>query len=362
MSKPVYYAMIMAGGIGSRFWPMSRQNYPKQFIDVLGTGQTLLQMSFNRLKLVCESNNIGVITNRSYKEITQSQLHSVNEQLMLLEPTRRNTAPCIAYAVHKIAMNDPNAVLIISPSDHLIIDEHLFAENCKAAMNFAFENDVIVTLGIKPTRPDTGYGYIQFDSKTKSETGTYKVKTFTEKPNIDLARNFVQSGEFLWNSGIVICKASTMIDALAKYLPEINNLFKEGEPYYYTSEEVAFLSQAYSRSTNISIDYGVLEKSNEVYVLPVEFGWSDLGTWGSLYENLEKDENHNASVGSNIFFYQTKDCIVHSGTNRLIAIEGLQDYIVVDSEDVLLICKKDDEQQIRDIVTNIKVEKGDKFV
>jgi mannose-1-phosphate guanylyltransferase len=362
MSKPVYYAMIMAGGIGSRFWPMSRQNYPKQFIDVLGTGQTLLQMSFNRLKLVCDTNNIGVITNRSYKVITQSQLHSLNEELMLLEPTRRNTAPCIAYAVHKIAKKEPNAVLIISPADHLIIDENLFAENCKAAMDFAHKNDVIVTLGIKPTRPDTGYGYIQFDSKTQTDTGTYKVKTFTEKPNIDLARNFVQSGEFLWNSGIVISKASTMIDALAKHLPEINNLFKDGESYYYTSEEDTFLTQAYSRSTNISIDYGVLEKSNEVYVLPVEFGWSDLGTWGSLYENIEKDENQNARVGNNIFFYQTQDCIVHSGTNRLIAIQGLQGYIVVDSEDVLLICKKDDEQQIRDIVTNIKVEKGDKFV
>jgi mannose-1-phosphate guanylyltransferase len=364
MKNKTYFGLIMAGGIGSRFWPMSRQEFPKQFIDIFGTGKTLLKQSFDRLSMICEPNQIGVITNSSYRAITQSQLPSINPDMLLLEPMRRNTAPCIAYAARKIALKNPDAALIISPSDHLILDDQNFQESCIKALEFSIEHNVLVTLGIKPHRPDTGYGYIQFDSSSqeKDPKGIFKVKTFTEKPNVELAKTFIQSGEFLWNTGIVICTAKTMIEAIAQYMPELDLLFKEGEQHYYTETESVFLEQAYARSTNISIDYGVMEKANNVYVLPVDFGWSDLGTWGSLYENLPKDESQNAVVGNNTVFYGTQNCMVHSSNGKLIAIQGLDDYIVVDSKDVLLICKKEDEQQIREIVTNVKMTKGEKFV
>lgn len=364
MKNKIYYGLIMAGGIGSRFWPMSRQEFPKQFIDIFGTGKTLLKQSFDRLNTFCETDQIGVITNTAYKNITNSQLPNINQNMLLLEPTRRNTAPCIAYAARKIALKNPDAALIISPSDHLILDEQKFQESCIKALQFSIQSNVLVTLGIKPHRPDTGYGYIQYDSSAndKSQNGIFKVKSFTEKPNLELAKTFVQSGEFLWNTGIIICKAQTMIDAIAKYMPELDLLFKEGEQYYYTEGEGAFLEQAYARSTNISIDYGVMEKANNVYVLPVDFGWSDLGTWGSLYENLPKDEASNAVVGNNTIFYNAQNCIVHSSSNKLIAIHGIDDCIVVDSNDVLLICRKEDEQQIREIVTNVKMVKGGKYV
>lgn len=364
MNNKNFYGLIMAGGIGSRFWPMSRQEFPKQFIDIFGTGKTLLKQSFDRLSSFCDPNQIGVITNQSYQAITQKQLPNINPDMLLLEPMRRNTAPCIAYAAWKIAQKNPDAALIISPSDHLILDEQKFKESCLSALQFSIDNNVLVTLGIKPHRPDTGYGYIQFDSSTyeKDPKGIFKVKTFTEKPNVELAKTFIQSGEFLWNTGIVICTAKTMIDAIAKYMPELDLLFKEGESHYYTDGEKDFLEQAYARSTNISIDYGVMEKANNVYVLPVDFGWSDLGTWGSLYENLPKDAAQNAVVGQNTVFFGTENCMVHSSSGKLIAIQGLDDYIVVDSKDVLLICKKEDEQQIREIVTNVKMVKGEKYV
>jgi len=358
------YCIIMAGGIGSRFWPMSKQNKPKQFLDVLGTGKSLLQETYNRFAGLVPSENIFIVTNKAYGGLVMSQLPDVHPDNVLLEPSRRNTAPCIAYAAHKIYKNNKNARLIIAPSDHLILQRDVFLDKVELGFRFITEEEALLTLGIQPGRPDTGYGYIQFMTDDESREGGIikKVKTFTEKPNLDLAKSFLASGDFLWNSGIFIGKAQAFIRSFEDHLPEVNTIFSEGSSVYYTSSETDFIEQAYAQCTNISMDYGVMEKASNVFVLPADFGWSDLGTWGSLYENSKKDEYNNAIIGKQVMIHQSSGCLVNVPKDKLVVIQGLNDFIVVESDGILLICKMEDEQEIRQLVTNVKVEKGEEFV
>jgi len=358
----------MAGGIGSRFWPLSKTSRPKQFIDILGTGETLIQQTFRRLNKICPTENFLIVTNLDYKEMVLEQLPMLKEEQVLCEPMRRNTAPCIAYACHKIKRKNENANIIVAPSDHLITKEDEFTSQLMKGLSFVEKNDALLTLGITPHRPETGYGYIQISEKfnvddTENANGNlYKVKTFTEKPDLKMAKVFVESGEFFWNSGIFVWSLKSILSAFEKFLPEVNELFEKGTKYYYTREEQAFLSKAYSECQNISIDYGVMEKAKNVYVLCADFGWSDLGTWGSLWDNSEKDSADNAIKGKNIKLYDTKNCIVNMGDDKLVVVQGLDGYIVVESDNTILICRKEDEQQIRQFVNDVKIAKGDKFV
>ncbi|MCX6181145.1 MAG: mannose-1-phosphate guanylyltransferase [Bacteroidetes bacterium] len=348
------YCIIMAGGIGSRFWPISKSSKPKQFLDILNVGKTLLQLTFERIEKVCPKENIFIVANVEYKELIQEQLPNIDESRILCEPQRRNTAPCVAYASHKIAALNPEARLIIAPSDHLILKEDVFTEVLKTALNACSMDDCLVTLGIEPNRPDTGYGYIQAtDESFKFESKLKKVKTFTEKPNLEMAKFFLQSGDFSWNSGIFIWSAKSIITALEKHLPEINNIFKEGKNAYNTPQEEAFIIKAYSECTNISIDYGIMEKAKNMYVLPCEFGWTDLGTWGSVYEHLDKDDKGNAVIGKNVKVYNSENNIFNVSNGKLVVVSGLNDFIIVDSDNVLLICPKGDEQQIKQFVNDV---------
>lgn len=358
------YCVIMAGGIGSRFWPMSRTAHPKQFLDILGTGQTILQQTFNRFLRICPIENIFIVTNELYKELVSQQLPEVSDSNILCEPVRKNTAPCIAYASYKIMQLNPNANIVVAPSDHLISKEDTFVKAIKSCYKKAASEDCLVTLGIRPTKPDTGYGYIQFKESEVKETDRRikKVKTFTEKPDIEMAKFFLQSGDFLWNSGIFIWNVKNIIRAFEKHLPEINTAFKEGVSVYNTPEEADFIKKAYSNCKNISIDYGIMEKADNVYVRSSVIGWSDLGTWSSLYNHSEKNKDGNAIIGKNVMAYDSKNCIVNVPKDKLVVLDGLHDYIIVESDNILLICKKEDEQKIRTFVNDVKVEKGDKYM
>ncbi len=358
------YCVIMAGGIGARFWPMSKTSRPKQFLDILGTGKTLLQMTFDRFTRLCPPENIYIVTNEIYRHQVQEQLPLIAPEQILCEPARRNTAPCIAYANHVILQRDPEAVIVVAPSDHIILQEEVFAQNVHDAMQVAEKNDWLITLGIEPGRPDTGYGYIQFldGAITEDVPKLKKVKTFTEKPSLSIAQSFLESGDFLWNAGIFIWSLKSINKAFDQHLSEVNELFKEGAGKYSTPEEEPFIRQTYSICRNISIDYGVMEKAENVYVMAVDFGWSDLGTWGSLYEIREKDEHQNAIVGNQVMAYDSEGCIVNMPKDKLVVLQGLKDYIVVEDDNALLICRKADEQQIRQFVNDIKVEKGEKYV
>lgn len=342
----------MAGGIGSRFWPMSTTERPKQFLDILGVGRTLIQQTYDRFANICPKENIYVVTNEIYRDLVIEQLQIDPEQV-IAEPLRRNTAPCIAYASFKIAAINPDANLIVAPSDHLILDQQEYEKIMDLALNKAMAEDCLITLGIKPSRPDTGYGYIQF-IEDKDESGLIKkVKTFTEKPDRTLAKEFLDSGDFYWNGGIFIWTAKSIINALQNLLPEVYNLFKEGEGKYNTAEEASFITETYERCKNISIDYGVMEKAENVYVVLSDFGWSDLGTWGSLYDNLSKEDHGNAIIGKRVFMYDSSNCIVNIPEDKLVILQGLDDYIVVESNDTLLVCRKEDEQKIKEMVNEI---------
>ncbi len=359
-----YYAIIMAGGVGSRFWPMSTSQHPKQFLDILGTGKTLIQQTYNRMLNFCDNENIYVVTSYNYENLVKEQLPNLPIQNILTEPARKNTAPCIAYASYKINKLNPNAITIVAPSDHLIKKEDTFTKAIKSCFKKAEKDNCLITLGIKPTRPDTGYGYIQFKASdvVEKDKRMFKVKTFTEKPDSEIAKFFMESGDFLWNSGIFIWSTKSIIESLEKHDAELANVFKEGQDVYNTAKETSFIQKAYSICKNISIDYSVMEKANNVYVRASIIGWSDLGTWGSLYTQIQKDKKNNAIVGKNVINYDTKNCIVHVPKDKLVVIQGLEDYIVVESENTLMICKKQDEQQIRNFVNDVKVLKGDKFV
>ena len=355
------YVVIMAGGIGSRFWPMSRTNFPKQFLDILNTGQTLIQSTFNRFSSFIPVENIYVVTSDEYVNIVKMQLPEIPLQNILGEPSRKNTAPCIAYVSMKLKKSDPAACIIVAPSDHLIMDETAFKKVCYEALAFVRKNNALLTLGIQPTFPNTGYGYIQYEQYPVSDN-VYKVKTFTEKPNLELAKTFLVSGDFLWNAGIFVWQASTVIDAFEKYLPEIYEVFHAEEQKFNTVDESEALQNAYPQCTNISIDFGIMEKADNVYIIPSSFGWSDLGTWNSAFEHLPKDESNNAITANEVLVFDTINCMIQSPQGKLLVLQGLEDFIVVDSEDVLLICKKEKEQEIKEYVSEVKRNKGEKYL
>ena len=359
------FCVIMAGGVGSRFWPLSKSAKPKQFLDILGTGKTLLQQTFDRFETICPAENILIVTNKDYKDIILDQLPKIKEENVLLEPMRRNTAPCIAYANFKIQQKNPNANIIVAPSDHLILNEQEFIRVLNQGLEYVGKNDALLTLGIKPNRPETGYGYIQISNNENSDGGKTEiteVKTFTEKPNTEMAKIFYESGEFFWNSGIFLWSLNSIMDSFNKHLAEVNDLFRKGVGVYNTENEQKFIDLTYAESKNISIDYGIIEKAGNVHVLCADFGWSDLGTWGSLYENSPKNEENNQVIGRNVLTYDTEGSIINMPDEKLAVVQGLKDYIVVDSDGVLLICKKQDEQKIRQFVNDVKVKKGDKFI
>ncbi len=358
------YCIIMAGGVGSRFWPMSTTKQPKQFLDILGTGRTLIQQTFDRFKNLCPVKNIYVVTNDSYKDLVIDQLPTLPPENILTEPARKNTAPCIAYASYKIHQLNPNALTVVAPSDHLITKEDTFEKAIKSCYAKAKAEDCLVTLGIKPSRPDTGYGYIQFVNSPEKEKDKriFKVKTFTEKPDLETAKFFIDTGEFLWNSGIFVWSTKSIIRAFEKHDNELATIFKEGNEHFNKPSEKDFITRAYNVCKNDSIDYSVMEKANNVYVRSSIIGWSDLGTWGSLFTHIKHDKGNNALVGKNILEYDCYNCIVHVPNDKLVVLQGLKDYIVVEAEGVLMVCKKQDEQLIRNFVNDVKVKKGDKFV
>ncbi len=353
------YVVIMAGGIGSRFWPMSTSTNPKQFHDVLGIGRSLLQLTVDRYATICNEENIFIVTNEKYKSLVKEQLPNFKDDQILLEPSRKNTGPCIAYACYKIHSKNENANIIVAPSDHLILREIEFQKTIKTALENVSQKDCLMTIGIMPTRPDTGYGYIQF---VQGETNIRKVKTFTEKPSLDIAQRFLESGDFYWNSGMFIWNVKSIIKAFENLLPEIGKLFLDIKEDYYTDNEVASINRIYPMCKNISIDYGIMEKADNVHVILADLGWSDLGTWGSLYTHIEKDEAKNAVVGKNVLTYDANDNMILVPDEKLVVVQGLNDFIIVESNNTLLICKKRDEQKIKQFVTDIKSKKGDKFV
>lgn len=355
------YVAIMAGGIGSRFWPLSRVNHPKQFLDILGTGKTLIQHTFERFAKLVPAENIFVVTSNEYINVTQEQVPQIPKENILGEPFRKNTAPCIAYISFKLQELNPEASLIIAPADHLILNEDRFLEVCTDALNFVNHFNSLVTIGITPTYANTGYGYIQHES-IEAIPSVYKVKTFTEKPNKELAKTFLASGDFLWNSGIFVWKIKNGIDAFHKHLPEVYEVFHTEKEKLNTEEEKQVLESIYPQCPNISIDFGVMEKADNVFVIPASFGWSDLGTWNSAWENMEKDYFENAVAGRNVIVFDTNKCVVHVPDKKLVVLQGLEDYIVVDTKDVLLICHKEKEQDIKEYVAEVKRNKGDKFL
>ncbi len=356
-----HYVAIMAGGIGSRFWPMSRTNHPKQFLDILGTGETLLQSTFARFTKIVPETNIYIVTSQEYVDKVHAELPSLPLTNIVAEPSRKNTAPCIAYIAFKLHQLNPDAVMVASPADHLIQDVDAFSETISAAFTFLEKESALITIGIKPSHPNTGYGYIQHELK-ESTSGIYKVKTFTEKPNLDLAKTFLASGDFLWNAGIFTWKVKDILSAFESHLPEMYEVFYTEQASYNTSKEKDAIEKIYSQCTNISIDFGIMEKAHNVFVLPASFAWSDLGTWNSAWENIDKDYFQNAVVGENTMIIDAKNCMIHAPNQKLIVLQGLEDYIVVDTKDALLICKKDKEQEIKEYVAEVKRNKGDRYL
>jgi len=356
-----HYVAILAGGIGSRFWPQSRASYPKQFLDILNTGKTLIQATYDRYASFLPEENIYIITVEEYTDIVKEQLPDVNPANILAEPSRKNTAPCVAYIAFKLFQKDPEASLIIAPSDHLVLDNTEFERVAFEALGFAAHMKAFVTLGIKPTFPNTGYGYIQHETIPVADN-IFKVKTFTEKPNTDLARTFIASGDFLWNAGIFIWQVKDIIKAFEKYQPEMYEMFAAEQQHFNSPEEQNALGRIYPLCTNISIDYAIMEEAGNVYVIPASFGWSDLGTWNSAYDSLEKDYLGNAVAGDNVMVIDATKCMVSASHEKLLVLQGLDDFIIVDTEDVLLICKKEKEQQVKEYVAEVKRNKGDKYL
>lgn len=357
------YILIMAGGVGSRFWPKSRNHFPKQFIDILGTGESLLQLTYQRFLKICPNENILILTNKDYADLVKLQLPEILTENILLEPSRNNTAPCIAYATYKILQKNPEANIVVAPSDHLILKEGVFLEKVKQALAFAAQHDALLTLGISPTRPDTGYGYIEYveeegsrnkeqgaKSKEQGAGGEVKrVRAFKEKPELAKAQAYLASGNYLWNAGIFIWSAASLEKAFKKFAPEIDVLFQAGNAVYNTAAEAGFILEKYPTSPNISIDYAILEKADNIYTIPADIGWSDLGTWASLHAIAEKDENLNAGNVAHVHLQNTRDCMINLPKGKAAVIRGLENYIVVDDEHVLLIYPKSEEQEIKGV-------------
>jgi len=347
-----YYAILMAGGVGSRFWPVSTTDFPKQFHDMLGSGDTLIQKTFSRLSQIIPIENILILTNEKYNSIVLEQLPMVKQEQVLLEPAMRNTAPCILYASLKIQKKNPDAVMVVAPSDHWIEDEISFVENLQQCFDFCINEKVLMTLGIQPTFPNTGFGYIEYNKKDKNSIR--KVAQFREKPDYDTAKSFLKSGNFLWNGGIFIWSVKTITESFEKFQPQMNALFLKGVESYNTENEVGFIDENYALAENVSIDYAVMEKADNVYVLPATFDWNDLGTWGSLHEKLPKDGYNNAVVNATVLLRNSTSNIISTSKDKLVVIDGLEDYIIVDKDNVLLIYPKSKEQEIKGIVSQLK--------
>lgn len=344
------YVAIMAGGVGSRFWPASREERPKQFLDILGTGKSLLRLTFERFLHLTSAERIFIVTNGQYKAQVKEHLPELSDNQILCEPSRNNTAPCIAYTALKLQQLDPEANLVIAPSDALITNEPLFVDNIRKALEFTSRNNALLTLGIAPDRPHTGYGYIQFG---EGEDGVYRVKRFAEKPKLNIAREFLASGDYLWNAGIFVWRAAAVLEAFEQHAPEIVNLLGQNLGCYNTKEEQAFIDEVYPQTPKISVDYAIMEKAQNVYTIPAQFGWSDLGAWVSLHQEMKHDEDGNATQGKTILLHDTHNSLVRIAPDKLAVVAGLDDYIVVDEGDVLLICPKSREQEIKALRTQV---------
>lgn len=354
------FCVIMGGGIGSRFWPFSRKTLPKQFLDFFGTGRSLLQQTFDRFKKIIPMENILIVTNDLYADLVKEQLPELKEEQILLEPTRRNTAPCIAWAAYHIRALNPNANIVVAPSDHLILKEEEFLNAIKKGLSFVSDTDKLLTLGIKPNRPETGYGYIQIAEEEGENF--YKVKTFTEKPELELAKVFVESGEFYWNSGIFLWNVNSILKAGELLLPELAAKLAPGEGVYGTPDEKRFIDEHFPACPNVSIDFGIMEKADNVYVSLGDFGWSDLGTWSSLYDLAPKDPHGNVTLKCRSLLYNSKENIVVLPEGKLAVIDGLEGYLVAESNNVLLICKKDEEHSIRKYVNDTQIKLGEEYI
>ena len=354
------YCVIMCGGVGSRFWPYSKAAMPKQFIDFFGTGRTLLQMAFDRINGIVPVENILLITNENYGQLIKEQLPDIKKEQILLEPARRNTAPCIAWAARHIKALNPDARMMVAPSDHLIINVEKYRQSVISAFDFIDEHDALVTMGIKPSRPETGYGYIQVGEPVEGNFST--VKTFTEKPSEDLARVFLETGEFFWNSGMFFWSADTIINAISTYAPEVNAIFDQGKDYFGTEQEWPYIEGNFEACPSISIDFAVMEKAPNVYVETVDFGWNDLGTWRSLYEHSPKNKDGNVTQNCKALMYNSHNNIVAIKNDKLLVTSGLEGYIVADVDDALLIVPLEEEQKIKQYVNEVKSKFGDKFL
>jgi mannose-1-phosphate guanylyltransferase len=360
MMNKNYYAVLMAGGVGSRFWPVSTEANPKQFHDMLGTGQTLIQKTFSRLNKFVPTENILILTNERYNDLVLEQLPAVKQEQVVLEPAMRNTAPCILYAAMKISKMNPDAVMLVAPSDHWIEDEQAFENDIISCFKKCAKEAVLCTLGIQPDSPNTGFGYIEFE-KGSSEV-LKRVSQFREKPDLETAKEFLAQGNFLWNAGIFIWSVETIINAFKAYQSSQFELFKQGESCYNTSEEKEFIDENYPKAENISIDYAILERSDAIYTLPASFDWNDLGTWGALYEKLDKDAVKNAVVNGLTHLEDASGNMIRTARKKIVVVDGLQDYIIVDKEDVLLIYPKDKQQDIKKVRSQVKENFGDKYV
>lgn len=354
-----YYAVLMAGGVGSRFWPISTSEFPKQFHDMLGTGDTLIQKTFKRLNKFVPTENILILTNERYNDLVLEQLPQVKQEQVVLEPAMRNTAPCILYASLKIQKQNPDAVMIVAPSDHWIEDEDAFAKNVEACFDKCEKENALCTLGIKPTFPNTGFGYIEFNKENTEDLK--KVNQFREKPNYETAKDFLAQGNFLWNAGIFMWSVKTIVEAFKAYQPSQYDLFAKGLAVYNTDSEQEFINENYPKAENISIDYAILEQSKNIYVLPATFDWNDLGTWGSLYDKLDKEEDNNAVVNSRVLLEDATGNMIRSPKDKIVVVDGLKDYIIVDKEDVLLIYPKSKEQDIKQVLVKVKEKFGNQY-
>lgn len=354
------FCVIMAGGVGSRFWPLSREDKPKQFIDLFGTGKSFLRQTYERFAPMVKDENFIVVTSERYKDLVLEQIPEIKPKQVLCEPVRRNTAPCIAYAAYRIGAMDKDATMIVTPSDHLVTNNQKFETIIKSTIESVEGNDSLMTIGLKPSRPETAYGYIQVDSMDIKEGDIFKVKTFTEKPDLELAKVFVECGEFFWNSGIFVWSVEAIKKALKANIPDVNNLFMRGEGVYNTDKEQVYVNSVFSRCENISIDYGVMEKAENVNMICADFGWSDMGSWNSHYEHTEHDENGNSK--SNTMLYDCKDCVIKAPDNKLVVALGLENYIIVDSEDVVMVIPREKEQEIRNYVDDIRAKGGEEYL
>ncbi|MCP9237801.1 mannose-1-phosphate guanylyltransferase [Lewinella sp. JB7] len=355
------YVAIMAGGVGSRFWPASREDKPKQFLDIAGDGRSLLRMTFERFLKLTSADKIYIVTNGKYKDLVQEHLPEIGPQQILCEPSRNNTAPCVAYTAFKLHTLDPEANFVIAPSDALIVNDTLFTANINKALRFTAEHDALVTLGISPDAPHTGYGYIQFLEEGTDAEDVYRVKRFTEKPDLSTAKSFLQSGDYLWNAGIFIWRAKTILEAYENYAPEIYALLSQGLQYYNTEEEQSFIDEFYPQTPSISVDYAIMENAKNIFTIPAQFGWSDLGAWGALYHESEKDRDGNVLSGQ-VIIEDTHNSYIRGPKGKLIVVGGVDDLLVIDEEDVLLVYPRNREQEIKALRAKAEEEYGEKFV